>query len=189
MASDGTFNVRYSTKKDSIYQKINRCIKFGKSFKVRTGVMGFEYWKMEEFIHDRRKSESDVRIATNSYVERYCFLWGKQINLYKKKFTEPHVDLRQMPVSSSTKELYRTKGKLIVRGVARRMTAMIDTKGTAFLVAVHSIIPSQSYDPLLILGVINSSFFNWIHKDRFYLGRIPEGSLKYPVSFRHRLIT
>ena len=187
VAKDGTFNVRYSNDKDSIYKKINRLEKFGNVFDVRTGIMGFEYWKMEPFIHDGKQGVNDIRIATNSYLDRYTFLWGKEINLYKKNFIEPYANIEKLPISEQTKQLFLTKDKIIVRGVAKRLTAMIDDEGIGFLVAVHQIQTDKKYDSKLILGILNSDFFNWIHKDRFYLGRIPEGSLKYPVKFLKRL--
>lgn len=189
VSSNGTFNVRYTQSKDSIYEKINSLKKFGdhQMFDVRTGIMGFEYWKMAPSINDGKSSEKDIRIATNSYVDQYCFLWGKTVNIYKKKFHEPYTNYETMPINENTKNLFLKKQKIIVRGVAQRLTAVLDNNGIGFLVAVHSIIPNNDYDPKFILALLNSKFYNWIHKDRFYLGRIPEGSLKYPVSFLKEL--
>ncbi len=187
VARNGTFNVRYKEEKNSIYEKINRLKKFGETFDIRTGVMGFEYWKMEPFLHEGKKNKNDIRIATNSYLDRYRFLWGKRINLYKKHFMEPYADIDKLPINDNTKALFLTRNKLIVRGVAKRLTAMVDYEGVGCLVAVHSIITNKEYDLRVILGILNSKFFDWIHKDRFYLGRIPEGSLKYPISFLKEL--
>ena len=183
IANNGTFNVRYDNKRDSIYEKISRLPSFSDYFDIRTGIMGFEYWKMKPFIHEGKMNRGDIRIATNSYIDQYRFLWGKKINLYKRNFTEPYADPSKMPISKATRTLFVTKGKILVRGVSQKLTGMIDSEGVAFLVAVHSIVASPDFPPEFVLGLINSRFFNWIHKDRFYLGRIPEGSLKYPVSF------
>ena len=184
VSSDGTFNIRYNKAKDTIYNKLNKMRKFGDIFNIRTGIMGFEYWKMEPFLHDGRKGKLDIKIATNSYIEKYRFLWGKEVNLYKRTFSEPYINIETAPINKQTKELFLTKNKILVRGVAKELTATLDEEGTGFLVAVHSIITQDSnYEPRLILALLNSDLFNWIHEDRFYLGRIPEGSLKYPVSF------
>jgi predicted type IV restriction endonuclease/methylase of polypeptide subunit release factors/uncharacterized phage-like protein YoqJ len=184
VSSDGTFNVRYNGVKDTIYNKLNKMEKFGNVFNIRTGIMGFEYWKMEPFLHNGRKGKADIKIATNSYIEKYRFLWGKEVNLYKRTFIEPYMNIETAPINKKTKELFLTKNKIVIRGVARELTAALDEEGTGFLVAVHSIITQGSnYEPYFVLALLNSDLFNWIHKDRFYLGRIPEGSLKYPVSF------
>jgi hypothetical protein len=83
---------------------------------VRTGVMGFDYWAMDKFIADSNKGR---RIATNSYVERYSFLWGKKVNLYKRNVFEPRLDQSCDILSDNTFELFTSK-KIVVRGVARR---------------------------------------------------------------------
>jgi hypothetical protein len=142
---------------------------------------------MEPYIHKGRRNENDIRIATNSYLGRYRFLWTKKINLYKKHYTEPYANIEKMPINEQTKKLFLSKNKLIVRGVSKRLVAMLDNEGIGFLVAVHCVQTDKEHSPKLILGILNSKLFNWIHKDRFYLGRIPEGSLKYPVSFLKQL--
>jgi hypothetical protein len=148
--------------------------------------MGFEYWNMEPFIHEGKKSKNDIKMLTNSYLDKYIILWGKKINLYKKNFLEAYCDINLLPINEQTKKLFLTKNKIIVRGVSQKLTAVLDEEGSGLLVAVHSIITNK-YNPKLILGLLNSNFLNWIHKDKFYLGRIPEGSLKYPVSFLKEL--
>ena len=109
------------------------------------------------------------------------------MHIYKKHFTEPYANVEKLPISENTKALFQTKNKIIVRGVSQRLTGMIDYEGIGLLVAVHSIITNKEFSPEFVLGLINSKFLNWIHKERFYLGRIPEGSLKYPVSFYKEL--
>lgn len=188
IAPNGTFNVRYKPENDSIYEKIARCDSFDSvGFNVRTGIMGFEYWKMAEHITNGKQNKNDIRIATNSYLDQFKVLWGKQVKFYKKDFNEPYTDVKKLPISDGTRKLFLTKNKLVVRGVAQRLTAILDTEGIGFLVAIHSIICNEKYPSQFVLGLLNSDFFNWIHKDRFYLGRIPEGSLKYPVSFLKEL--
>lgn len=189
ISSNGTFNVRYTSEKDSIYNKINCLKKFGDSnmFDVRTGIMGFEYWKMAPYVHDGKLSEKDIQIATNSYIDQYHFLWGKSADIYKKKFYEPYANIDQIPINKNTKNLFLKEPKILVRGVAQRLSAVLDYNGVGLLVAVHSIISNNNFDPRFVVSLLNSKFYNWMHKDRFYLGRIPEGSLKYPVSFLKEL--
>jgi len=75
------------------------------------------------------------------------------------------------------------KPKIIVRGVSKKVSAILDSSGSGLLVAVHSIIPNNLKDIRFILGIINSKFINWFHLNTFYSVRIPQGSLKYPISF------
>jgi hypothetical protein len=88
-------------------------------------------------------------------------------------------------LSVKTLEFFRTP-KIVVRGVARRLTAALDNEGVGLLVAVHGIVPTE-VDPQFLTGLLNSKLFNWLHLNSFYSARIPEGSLRYPVSFFKKL--
>lgn len=78
--------------------------------------------------------------------------------------------------------MFKKAPKIIVRGVAQKVSGFIDKKGSGLLVAVHTIIP-RKMSLNLLLGIINSKFINWYHLKTFYAIRIPQGSLKYPVEF------
>ena len=186
--SNYAFNVRFNKDTDNIEQKIlSKSTTFEKLFKIRTGIMGFDYWKLDDFIKDDSNKKGFVRIATNSYIKPYAFLWGKKINLYKKNFCNPYLKLDNPILNQNTKELFTKRNKIIIRGVAKRLTAMLDKEGVGLLVAVHCICNDSQYDNKFILALLNSKFYNWLHVQRYYSARIPEGSLKYPISFIKKL--
>jgi len=154
---------------------------------IRTGVMGFDYWSLEPFVIEGEK-EGFIRLVTNGFVDQYLFSWGEKGRLYKKDFYEPYLDLNNCKLNDNTKDLF-TKRKLIIRGVAQRLTANLDTEGFGILVAVHSaiILNENQFDSKYILALLNSKLLNWVHLKEFYSARIPEGSLKYPISFIKKL--
>jgi len=145
---------------------------------VRTGVMGFDYWSLDKFIDD---SNTGKRIATNSYIDRYQLLWGKKVKIYKRELFNPRLSPSCTALNENTLSLFGSK-KILVRGVARRLTATLDEEGIGILVAVHSV-QGKKYENKFLLGLLNSKLFNWLHIIRFYSARIPEGSLRYPISF------
>lgn len=155
---------------------------------IRTGIMGFEYWKMQDIIFDKGKIEKySIPIYTNGNFNRYFDGWeDKEINLYKKKYSKPTINLDINYINKKTIDFFNQKPKIIVRGVAQKVSAIIDNKGSALLVAVHAIIPKK-LNINYFLGLINSSLINWFHLKTIYSIRIPEGSLKYPVSFFNNL--
>jgi adenine-specific DNA-methyltransferase len=158
-------------------------IELDKIADIRTGVMGFDYWSLEPFVHNKKNS-GFIRLVTNGFIDQYKFSWGVKGRLYKKDFTEPYLDIENVNLNSNTKDLFRKK-KIIIRGVAQRLTANIDTEGYGILVAVHSaiVLDENEYDSRYITGLLNSKMLNWVHLKEFYSARIPEGSLKYPISF------
>jgi adenine-specific DNA-methyltransferase len=149
---------------------------------VRTGVMGFEYWKMEPIIQNGIKKNS-VRLYTNGNLSKYSDKWETSgIKLYKDEYSRPSIELNKDYLNSNTIDLFKYKPKIIVRGVSKEIAAIIDDNGSGLLVAVHSIIP-HSIDIKYLLGLIHSKLLNWFHLNTIYSIRIPQGSLKYPTSF------
>ena len=149
---------------------------------VRTGIMGFEYWKMEPIIHNGIKKNC-VRLYTNGNLSKYADKWETaNIKLYKGEYSKPSIELNQNYLNSNTIELFKYKPKIIVRGVSKEIAAIIDKNGSGLLVAVHSIIPHK-ISVYYLLGLLNSRLLNWFHLNTIYSIRIPEGSLKYPTSF------
>jgi len=115
------------------------------------------------------------------------FIFNRKLNLYKKVFRNPYLDIEKAPINENTKQLFLQK-KIIIRGVARKLSAQFDNEGFGVLVAVHTAIPKNTeYSSLYLLALINSSLFNWYHIAKFYTARIPMGSLKYPISFLKQL--
>jgi hypothetical protein len=155
---------------------------------VRTGIMGFEYWKMKPIINSLGSVNIDnVPIYTNGNCSRYENNWDtKEITLYKNKYIAPTILLDSDYLNRNTIELFKTAPKIIVRGVCKKVSGFIDKKGCGLLVAVHSIIPNK-ININLLLSIINSKFINWYHLKTFYAVRIPQGSLKYPVDFFNSL--
>ncbi len=167
-----------------IISKLEKETPLSKLANVRTGIMGFEYWKMEKIIkNEGQLNNENIPIYTNGNFNRYQDNWKNQeLSLYKKKYKTPTITLDTNYINKNTIDLFTTKPKILVRGVAQKTSAIIDNIGSAILVAVHSIIPfkeNQKY----IIGIINSKLINWYHLKTIYSIRIPEGSLKYPVSF------
>jgi len=160
-----------------------KAIELGKISDVRTGVMGFDYWSLEPFVYNGQRS-GFIRLVTNGFIDQYKFSWGQKGRLYKKDFTEPYLDIKNVNLNSNTKDLFLKK-KIIIRGVAQRLTANMDNDGYGILVAVHSAILRNEYEynSKFIIGLLNSRLLNWVHLKEFYSARIPEGSLKYPISF------
>ena len=141
--------------------------------------MGFEYWKMEPIIHE---GGSGLPLLTNGNIGQFFENWGEnEITLYKKRFVNPRIDLNPKYLNTNTINLFKQTDKIVVRGVAKRLTACLDTRGSGVLVAVHTVTPTDKKNVYYLLGLINSKLLNWFHLHTYYSVRIPQGSLKYPV--------
>jgi len=178
----GKIQIEANEKDTTVLNQMKKRPKLAELADIRTGVMGFEYWKMEPIIQEGHHKNS-VKIYTNGNLLRYKDQWAStKIKLYKKEYSKPCIGLNPEYLNSNTIELFLKKPKIIVRGVSKEIAAIIDNDGSGLLVAVHSIIPNK-VDIKYLLGVINSRPLNWFHLHTIYSIRIPQGSLKYPISF------
>ncbi len=180
---DGKIQIESHGEEKSLIQKLNACPRLESIADIRTGVMGFEYWRMSEIVKDAPPAKGFVKLYTNGNFSRYQDGWGVQeVALYKAKFTQPLMELNTQYLNKNTVSLFEQAPKIIVRGVSKRLAGIVDLEGAGLLVAVHSIIPtSASWQ--FVLALINSTLLNWYHLNTQYSVRIPQGSLKYPISF------
>ena len=180
---DGKIQIESDEDDKALIQKMNELPRLESVADIRTGIMGFEYWKMEEIIKDSQVKDGYVKLYTNGNFGRYSTTWGiEAVDLYKSKYLKPVMKLDKNYLNQNTIELFKRKPKILVRGVSRRLAAILDNDGSGILVAVHSVIPTKA-SWQYILGLINSTLLNWYHLNTQYSVRIPQGSLKYPVSF------
>ena len=131
-------------------------------------------------------SEPSLELLPPSLVQPFVVNWGKKVvHLYGKTYSQPKLRFDPKKINSQTWTFF-TQPKIIIRGIATRLTAAYDTKGRALLVAIHGAIPKE-ISPKYLIGLLNSTLFNWIHRTMMYTARIPRGSLRYPISFLERL--
>ncbi|MEW6162248.1 MAG: N-6 DNA methylase [Nitrospirota bacterium] len=185
----GHFNIYLVGNKKRLERKIySKSLLLKKLRSIRTGVMGFEYWSFEPYITEKESPSSDnLRLLTPSLIDRYEVLWGLQpIDIYKTSLFYPVLDIRNAPLNEMARKFFESS-KVVVRGTARKLSAALDTAGYALLVAVHGIPYHSLRDGLFLVSLINSSLLNWLHIVSFYSARIPQGSLRYPVSFYESL--
>lgn len=181
--TNNKIQIESNSEEKSIINKLVKNKKLMDSCVIRTGIMGFEYWKMNDIIKNKGTINSrHLRLYTNGNFNRYIDNWDEKINLYKKEYYSPTIELNEKYLNKNTINYFNKVGKILVRGVAQKIAAIIDEYGSGFLVAVHSI-DSFVYDNRYIIALLNSKLFNWFHLKTIYSIRIPEGSLKYPVDF------
>src|SRR5690606_9858018 len=69
--------------------------------------------------------------------------------------------------------------KILIKGVAPRLTAAWDPRGLGFLVAVRGFRP-EGIDPRLALALLNPPLLDFYARARLYRQRIPRGSWRFP---------
>lgn len=181
--SNNKIQIEQDNETKLIIDKLNKNKRLKDFGNVRTGIMGFDYWKMEEIISNDEYKSNSIKIYTNGNIRPYIDAWdSKEITLYKSKYYKPRIILSKKFLNDSTIDYFNSKPKLIIRGVARRLTSFIDEDGSAMLVAVHGFLP-KNINLNIVDVILNSNLLNWYHLQTYYSQRIPQGSLKYPINF------
>jgi adenine-specific DNA-methyltransferase len=180
--SDDKIQIEQTDESSMIINKLNKFSKLSDFGVVRTGIMGFDYWKMEDIILNNRNSNNSLKIYTNGNINQYVDNWDKEITLYKSKYIKPRILLNPEYINQNTINFFKKTPKVIIRGVAKKLTSFVDYDGAALLVAVHGFV-SETINPEIVTCVLNSNLINWYHLQTFYSQRIPQGSLKYPINF------
>ncbi len=179
----GKIQIEQDLNSRNLIQKLKLNTELNKLAEIRTGIMGFEYNKMDEIISENY-SENSVKLYINGNIKRYANFWEtKKIRLFKKEYKKPYIELNNNLLNKNTIKLFQQKNKIIMRGVAREVSCIIDEEGCGVLVAVHIILPNKLSDIYILTAILNSKLINWYHLKTFYSIRIPQGSLKYPISF------
>jgi hypothetical protein len=143
--SDGKIQIDSNEKSKLIIQKIKKYPVLQKFADIRTGIMGFDYWKMEPIVQDKQPNSDLIRLFTNGNFSRYTNKWGyKWVNLYKKKYLYPVIKLDPQFINQNTIKLFKTTPKIIVRGVSKRLAAILDDHGAGLLVVNYRVRLYQS---------------------------------------------
>lgn len=179
----GKIQIEQDNASTAIIRKISNNKKLSDFANIRTGIMGFEYWKMKDIISSSN-GNNEVPLYTNGNLRRYNNNWDDaEIDLYKMKYKTPYINLNREYISANTVDFFKTNPKIIIRGVAQEVSAIIDKRGAGLLVAVHGVVPNDINNIKSMIAIINSKLINWYHRKVFYSIRIPQGSLKYPINF------
>lgn len=179
---DHRFEIRVSDESENVLKKLAiDTIPLGEMGELRGGIMGFNYWEMEKNVTDDQPDEGEyLKVITPTHIIPYRVQWKKRAKLYGKVYLHPYLKYNPKDIIKSTWGFFQ-KRKIVIRGVARRLTAAYDDEGCALLVAVFAIV-SPKYNHNYIIGLLNSKLLDFFHKSK-YRARIPRGSLRYPKAF------
>jgi len=152
---------------------------------VRGGVMGFAYRQVCEQLAEAEEGESGGRVLCPGNVGRYEVRWGQPVRLGGRVRRRPVLPRDAPGVSAAAWEFF-SRPKVVVKGVARRMSAALDREGSVLLVALWGVadcgVPLEA-----LLALLNSRPIAWLHRQQLHGARIPQGSFRFPLSWLKQL--
>ncbi|WP_121035730.1 DUF7149 domain-containing protein [Helicobacter pylori] len=131
--------------------------------KFQSGTTGFEAQKISSYIQSGYQQDS-IPFAVSGSVDKYvCDI--SRVPYMKKCFKYPHISTK-VPVAK-TKIDFWINEKIVIAGMTKDIEAYYAKTPLALGVGIYAIYDFCGINPLLILGVLNSSFISQYARKNF----------------------
>lgn len=131
--------------------------------KFQSGTTGFEAQKISSYIQSGYQQDS-IPFAVSGSIDKYvCDI--SRVSYMRKCFRYPHISIK-VPVAK-TKIDFWTNEKIVIAGMTKVIEAYYTKTPLALGVGIYAIYDFCGINPLLILGVLNSSFMSQYARENF----------------------
>ncbi|GHQ10876.1 type II restriction endonuclease Eco57I subunit R [Helicobacter pylori] len=131
--------------------------------KFQSGTTGFEAQKIFSYIKSGYQQDS-IPFAVSGSVDKYVCDTSR-VPYMRQYFKYPHISVK-VPVAK-TKIDFWTNEKIVIAGMTKVIEAYYTKTPLALGVGIYAIYDFCGINPLLILGVLNSSFMSWYARENF----------------------
>ncbi len=131
--------------------------------KFQSGTTGFEAQKIFSYIQSGSQQDS-IPFAVSGSIDKYVCDTSKVLYM-RQCFKYPHISVK-VPVAK-TKIDFWTNEKIVIAGMTKVIEAYYTKTPLALGVGIYAIYDFCGINPLLILGVLNSSFMSWYARENF----------------------
>lgn len=149
--------------------------------KVRGGLRGFDYHACCAELFET----GGMPVISPGNLRAYRAPTGQSLRLGGRQWSAPGLRARPAGISETLWRLFR-RPKLVVKGIGPRPTAALVGQPAALLVAVWGVWAEQE-TLWALLALLNSLPVAWLHYQQLHSARIPEGSLRIPLSWLKQL--
>ncbi|WP_208359941.1 type IIG restriction enzyme/methyltransferase [Helicobacter pylori] len=131
--------------------------------KFQSGTTGFEAQKIFSYIKSGYQQDS-IPFAVSGSVDKYVCDTSR-VPYMRKCFKYPHISVK-VPVAK-TKIDFWINEKIVIAGMTKIIEAYYTKTPLALGVGIYAIYDFCGINPLLILGVLNSSLMSWYARENF----------------------
>ncbi|GAA7091197.1 hypothetical protein Kyoto51B_03750 [Helicobacter pylori] len=131
--------------------------------KFQSGTTGFEAQKIFSYIKSGYQQDS-IPFAVSGSVDKYVCDTSR-VPYMRQYFKYPHISVK-VPVAKIKIDFW-TNEKIVIAGMTKSIEAYYTKTPLALGVGIYAIYDFCGINPLLILGVLNSSFMSWYARENF----------------------
>lgn len=145
------------------------------SSRMECGITGFEYTKVGNLIVDRHANGWQFIVSGN--ITPFQIMWGIPVTYFSTKWEHPYLQ-RSDKITEGKQHLYTLHPKVVLRGMATRLTAGVDMTGYAIGTSTYAVIP-QTDDPYYLSGLYNSDLMNFFYNTLYKAKHLQGGFIAY----------
>lgn len=133
--------------------------------KIQSGLAGFQAQSIVEFLSNASdKKENSIPFAVSGSIDRYLI----NTNLVKyMKHTYKNPQIAPNNAVSIEKWKFWCNEKIVIAGMTKQLEACYIKTPLAIGVGIYAIYDFMGLNPLLILGILNSKFMNYVFTHKF----------------------
>ena len=143
------------------WDKFKTFAEFG--LKIQSGLAGFQAHSIVEFLSNE-KQENSIPFAVSGSIDRYT-LDTNEVKYMKQNYYNPHI----VPNSAISNDKWKfwCSEKIVIAGMTKHLEAHYAKTPLAIGVGVYALYDFAGLNPLLILGLLNSKFMNYVFANKF----------------------
>lgn len=135
---------------------------FDFGLKIQSGLAGFQAHSIIEFLTNN-KVKNSIPFAVSGSIDRYL-INTNEVKYMKKVYKNPYI-IPNNAISNNKWNFWKNE-KIIIAGMTKQLEACYVKNPLAIGVGVYAIYDFKGLNPLLILGVLNSKFMNYVFTNK-----------------------
>jgi hypothetical protein len=146
-------------------------------------VLEFTDWKkLLTYVVSSEPTRSHLKFIATTNIEPYYINWDREITVSNNKFKNAY--LVKPEFIDEEKWNFLASPKIVIREVAKSVTAALDEKGEyGYLYGVYSIHNINKYEPHFIVAVLNSSVIDFYYKSLYGSSHMAGNYLNFHESY------
>jgi type I restriction-modification system DNA methylase subunit len=146
-------------------------------------VLEFTDWKkLLAYVVSSEPTRSHLKFIATTNIEPYYINWDREITVSNNKFKNAY--LVKPEFIDEEKWNFLASPKIVIREVAKSVTAALDEKGEyGYLYGVYSIHNINKYEPHFIVAVLNSSVIDFYYKSLYESSHMAGNYLNFHESY------
>lgn len=131
--------------------------------KIQSGLAGFQAHSIVKFLTNK-KTKNAIPFAVSGSIDKYI-LDTKKVTYMKQNYKNPYI-IPNNAVSSDKWKFWQNE-KIVIAGMTKQLESYYAKTPLAIGVGVYAIYDFAGLNPLLILGILNSKFMNYVFVNKF----------------------